>query len=87
MIILHCYLLHRINLTIIPGKLIAVVGQVGAGKSSLISALLGEMIQCAGTMTIQVPMCYLLSKISFEFYLKNNMHKIINNYPVMINAS
>ena len=32
----------------------AVVGQVGAGKSSLISALLGEMNKMSGDITLKV---------------------------------
>lgn len=32
------------------GQLVAVVGQVGAGKTSLISALLGEMEKITGTV-------------------------------------
>jgi ABC-type multidrug transport system fused ATPase/permease subunit len=35
--------LRNINLSITPGELIAVVGSVGCGKSSLLSAMLGEM--------------------------------------------
>ena len=35
--------LSNINLAVKKGSLVAVVGQVGAGKSSLISAILGEM--------------------------------------------
>ncbi|GFR83395.1 multidrug resistance-associated protein 1 [Elysia marginata] len=38
-------LLQNINLTIPQGKLIAVVGPVGAGKSSLLSAMLKDMEQ------------------------------------------
>ena len=36
------------------GQLVAVVGQVGAGKSSLISALLGEMERVEGSVTLKV---------------------------------
>ena len=36
------------------GELVAVVGQVGAGKSSLLSALLGEMRKVKGCMKINV---------------------------------
>ena len=47
-------LIHSINLNIKPGQLVAVVGHVGAGKSSLISGLLGEMEKMTGNVTIQV---------------------------------
>ena len=46
------------NLKIKQGQLVAVVGQVGAGKSSLLSALLGEMEKLQGKVTIRVS-CYL----------------------------
>ena len=36
------------------GKLVAVVGQVGAGKSSLISAILGEMHVQQGDVHVKV---------------------------------
>ncbi|RYY68027.1 ATP-binding cassette domain-containing protein, partial [archaeon] len=35
--------LHNINLSLHPGDLLMVVGPVGSGKSSLLSAMLGEM--------------------------------------------
>ena len=38
------------------GKLVAVVGQVGAGKSSLISAILGEMHVQQGDVHVRVGM-------------------------------
>ena len=37
-----------------PGELVAVVGQVGAGKSSLIQAVLGEMEKLDGNVNINV---------------------------------
>uniref|UniRef100_A0A4X1VPY2 Multidrug resistance-associated protein 6 n=1 Tax=Sus scrofa TaxID=9823 RepID=A0A4X1VPY2_PIG len=43
--------LHRINLTVPRGCLLAVVGPVGAGKSSLLSALLGELSKLEGSVT------------------------------------
>ena len=46
--------LFSLNLHIRPGQLVAVVGQVGAGKSSLISALLGEVEKVEGTVTLRV---------------------------------
>ena len=36
------------------GKLVAVVGQVGSGKSSLVSALLGDMEVMAGQVRSRV---------------------------------
>ena len=48
-----------INLTVKPGELVAVVGQVGAGKSSLVSALLGEMEKMNGYVALRV--CFLES--------------------------
>ena len=48
------HLCSSVNLHIKPGQLVAVVGQVGAGKSSLISALLGEMDKLNGNISMKV---------------------------------
>nr|KAF6488609.1 ATP binding cassette subfamily C member 6 [Molossus molossus] len=50
--------LHRINLSVPQGYLLAVVGPVGAGKSSLLSALLGELSKVEGSVTIKGPVAY-----------------------------
>uniref|UniRef100_A0A8C3D0Q3 ABC-type glutathione-S-conjugate transporter n=1 Tax=Cairina moschata TaxID=8855 RepID=A0A8C3D0Q3_CAIMO len=50
--------LRRIDLTVPQGSLIAIVGQVGAGKSSLLSALLGELEQTDGCMTMKGTAAY-----------------------------
>ncbi|XP_062568069.1 multidrug resistance-associated protein 1-like [Saccostrea cucullata] len=50
--------LHRINLKIGEGKLVAVVGQVGAGKSSLMAAMLGEMEKVKGHVNVQGSVAY-----------------------------
>uniref|UniRef100_A0A8C7R4X5 ATP-binding cassette, sub-family C (CFTR/MRP), member 2 n=1 Tax=Oncorhynchus mykiss TaxID=8022 RepID=A0A8C7R4X5_ONCMY len=42
-----------VSLEIKPGKLVAVVGVVGSGKSSLISAMLGEMHSSKGFINVQ----------------------------------
>ncbi|RWS04145.1 canalicular multispecific organic anion transporter 2-like protein, partial [Dinothrombium tinctorium] len=44
--------LRDIDLTVKRGKLVAVVGQVGSGKSSLLSALLGDMNKTMGSNVI-----------------------------------
>lgn len=44
----------RLNVCIPEGSLVAVVGPVGSGKSSLLSALLGEMDKLEGTVIVQV---------------------------------
>uniref|UniRef100_A0A8B9TSV5 Canalicular multispecific organic anion transporter 1 n=1 Tax=Anas platyrhynchos TaxID=8839 RepID=A0A8B9TSV5_ANAPL len=43
-----------VTLDIKPGSLVAVVGAVGSGKSSLVSAMLGEMENIKGHINIQV---------------------------------
>lgn len=44
----------RINLSIRKGSLVAIVGHVGSGKSSLLSAILGEMQKLEGRVFVQV---------------------------------
>lgn len=46
--------LRNINLHVEQGQLIAVVGTVGSGKSSLLSALLGEMDKISGRVNTKV---------------------------------
>lgn len=46
--------LCSVTLDIAPGSLVAVVGAVGSGKSSLVSAMLGEMDNIKGHINIQV---------------------------------
>ena len=43
-----------LNFSLKRGQLCAVVGHVGSGKSSMISALLGEMTKYKGTIDTQV---------------------------------
>ena len=43
-----------INITVPSGRLVAVVGQVGCGKSSLLSAILGEMHKQEGQVIVNV---------------------------------
>ncbi|XP_043945094.1 multidrug resistance-associated protein 1 isoform X2 [Protopterus annectens] len=50
--------LKGVNLEISEGALVAVVGQVGCGKSSLLSALLGEMERLEGHVAIKGSVAY-----------------------------
>ncbi|KAK7093989.1 hypothetical protein V1264_007667 [Littorina saxatilis] len=50
--------LHSINLDISDGELVAVVGSVGSGKSSLLSAILGEMERRQGTASVKGSVAY-----------------------------
>ena len=45
--------LNSVNLDIQPGELVMVVGLVGCGKSSLLSALLNDMPKSAGTIAVR----------------------------------
>ncbi|KAF4093148.1 hypothetical protein AMELA_G00028850 [Ameiurus melas] len=50
--------LKRINVCIPEGALVAVVGQVGSGKSSLLSTLLGEMHKQEGFVSVKGSVAY-----------------------------
>ncbi|GAA5971441.1 hypothetical protein JCM11641_008352 [Rhodosporidiobolus odoratus] len=50
--------LEDITLSVKKGELISVVGQVGAGKSSLLSAILGEMVKTSGQVTVRGTVAY-----------------------------
>ncbi|XP_069101813.1 multidrug resistance-associated protein 1-like isoform X2 [Argopecten irradians] len=50
--------LRNINMTVEDGELVAVVGLVGSGKSSLLSALLGEIPRIQGRVTIKGSTAY-----------------------------
>ncbi len=39
-----------------PGQVVAVVGRVGAGKSSLVQAILGNMTKEHGEYTVSLPL-------------------------------
>ncbi|PAV65493.1 hypothetical protein WR25_24045 [Diploscapter pachys] len=44
--------LRDLNITVKPGQFIAIVGTVGSGKSSLLSALIGEMHVLSGKVSV-----------------------------------
>lgn len=47
-------ILRNINLKIEENQLVAIVGTVGSGKSSLVSAFLGEMYKLNGRVNTKV---------------------------------
>lgn len=50
--------LENINLTVIPGRLVGVIGPVGAGKSSLLQAILRELPLSEGKITVNGVVSY-----------------------------
>lgn len=50
--------LANINLTVSKGSLVAVVGPVGSGKSSLLNGLLGELILKEGSVRVHGSVAY-----------------------------
>lgn len=67
---LHLPWVVRINLTVPQGCLLAVVGPVGAGKSSLLSALLGELLKVEGSVSIEVRLSPFLPALAAKVYLQ-----------------
>ena len=56
------------------GSLVAVVGTVGSGKSSLLSALLGDMIRVRGEANIKGKIAYVPQQAWMQnATLKNNI--------------
>ena len=51
------------------GEIVAIVGQVGTGKSSLVSAILGEMLTLQGNITIKVRM---IESMNTLYFCKDN---------------
>ncbi|KAF9937592.1 hypothetical protein BGZ65_001355 [Modicella reniformis] len=50
--------LQHINLSILKGNLIAIVGRIGQGKSSLLSAIIGEMYKLHGKVQVSGTIAY-----------------------------
>ncbi|GMR61820.1 hypothetical protein PMAYCL1PPCAC_32015 [Pristionchus mayeri] len=51
--------LKHINLSVKKGELVAIVGKVGSGKSSVLSALLGEMTKKSGKVAVNGEVAYI----------------------------
>ncbi|XP_046823149.1 probable multidrug resistance-associated protein lethal(2)03659 isoform X2 [Vespa crabro] len=52
------YTLQDINIRVRPGELIAIVGQVGSGKSSLLNVILKELKVCSGNLQVNGSISY-----------------------------
>lgn len=52
------YTLDNVNLRVQPGTLVAIIGPVGAGKSSIIQSILGELPPESGTVTVNGSVSY-----------------------------
>ncbi|KHJ86326.1 ABC transporter, ATP-binding protein [Oesophagostomum dentatum] len=50
--------LQNINLSVKRGQLVAIVGKVGSGKSSLLQAILGEMNKTSGSVNVSGSIAY-----------------------------
>ncbi|XP_063866563.1 multidrug resistance-associated protein 1-like isoform X5 [Scylla paramamosain] len=60
--------LRGLNMTVEKGSLVAVVGTVGAGKSSLCSAILGEMEKQSGRVNVKGSVAY----VAQQPWIQNN---------------
>ena len=60
--------LNNINLRVKTGQLIGVVGTVASGKSSLLSAILGEMNKLNGRVNTHVSPSLYVSTYTILFY-------------------
>ncbi|EDV19525.1 uncharacterized protein TRIADDRAFT_51152 [Trichoplax adhaerens] len=66
--------LKKINLRIRKGSLVAIVGHVGSGKSSLLSSILGEMQKVEGRVHVQGSVAYVPQQAWIQnATLKNNV--------------
>lgn len=51
-------IIQDINLEFLRGSFTAIVGRVGCGKSSLFSAILGEMVKIRGRVSVRGRIAY-----------------------------
>ncbi|CAI2357743.1 unnamed protein product [Caenorhabditis sp. 36 PRJEB53466] len=50
--------LHNISFSVNRGQLVTIVGRVGAGKTSMLQALMGEMEKISGSISMHGRLCY-----------------------------
>lgn len=75
-----------VSLDVKPGRLVAVVGAVGSGKSSLMSALLGEMHCTKGFINIQVMTCFFLKYCMPKGNTVSKMSPLLSAFNRMCNC-
>lgn len=70
--------LKKVNIEVQPGKLVAVVGQVGAGKSSLCAAMLGLMDKRTGDVGIRGKVAYVPQQVKKKllFFAGINLNQV-----------
>ncbi|KHN70623.1 Multidrug resistance-associated protein 1 [Toxocara canis] len=83
--------LKDINLNIKKGELVAVVGSVGSGKSSLLSAMLGEMDRQSGEVAISGSVAYVpqqawIQNMSLRDNITFNKSYVPEFYDTVIDA-
>lgn len=66
--------LRNINLPVKKGNLSAVVGPVGCGKTSLISALLGEMEKIRGSANVDGTIAYVPQQVNILKQISRTEH-------------
>ncbi|PIA15690.1 P-loop containing nucleoside triphosphate hydrolase protein [Coemansia reversa NRRL 1564] len=55
--------LRDINMQCKRTEVVAVIGRVGSGKSSLLSAILGDIIKCSGNITVRGNIAYVAQQL------------------------
>ena len=63
--------LRDLTLSISPGELVGVVGRVGAGKSSLLAAILGEMKVTGGVRGVAGDQTRGVALVSQQAWIQN----------------
>jgi len=52
-------ILRDISLTINPGELVAIIGEVGSGKSTFVNSIIGETIKLEGSVKLNGKISYI----------------------------
>ncbi len=69
--------MEDINLTVPEGSLVAIIGAVGAGKSSLLAAVLGEMKLRKGNVRVKGSIAYTAQQVKPLNVINDNVMTVI----------